>query len=499
MLVRSARTWIVLSVLASTGMLIVSALMLFNLRQDAWDRATQMSQNLLQVVERDLARNIEIIDLSLQGVVDNLRAPGVAQLSPELRQLVLFDRATTAKEMGVFLVIDENGTSIIDADAVPAREAHYADRDYFKAQKDDPRRGLYVSRPLVSRLTGAPMIAFSRRINKPDGSFGGVVLGTLKLSYFGNLASRLNLGHEGAINLYLRDGTRIMRFPARDTDVGENMAGAPTFQRFAREGRGQFVMRSARDGVERYYAFAPVGDLPLILNVALATHEIEAEWRAKAIVIGIAVLALCSLTIGLALLFGRELHRRGRAEAELAYLSHTDTLTGLPNRRRFDGALAAEIGRARQSSRPFALLIVDADHFKRYNDRFGHAVGDEVLRSLARCLSVSVARAEDLVCRIGGEEFVILLPDTGEAGALEVADRVHASIATLALPLHDIGPGSVTVSIGLAVGMSADLMAKADGALYEAKAGGRNQTRSALPVRGDTPHDRQKLRLVSSL
>jgi hypothetical protein len=176
---RSARTWITLGVLAPLGLLAVSAVMLLELRRDAWEKAQQTSTNLLQVIERDIARNVEIFDLSLLAVVDNLKIPAVAEASPELRQLILFDRAATARDMGVLLVLDEQGDIVIDAEVSPPRKGNFADRDYFRAQKERPDLGLYVGRPAVSRLTGHRMLPFSRRIDKPDGSFGGVVLGTL--------------------------------------------------------------------------------------------------------------------------------------------------------------------------------------------------------------------------------------------------------------------------------------------------------------------------------
>ncbi len=133
------------------------------------------------------------------------------------------------------------------------------------------------------------------------------------------------------------------------------------------------------------------------------------------------------------------------------------------------------------------MLIVDADHFKRFNDRYGHQVGDEVLRGLARCLSASVHRPHDLVCRVGGEEFCIIMPDTDQAGALRIAEKVHAEVATLAIGSAGIGVGAITVSIGLAAVIPSDadstsmmaLYRFADAALYEAKAAGRNQTRCA--------------------
>lgn len=484
---RSARTWITLGVLAPIGMLAVSSLMLLELRQDAWDRAEQTSKNLVQVLERDIARNVEMYDLSIQAAVDNLKAPGVAEMTPLLRQLILFDRAATARDMGVMIVIDEHGDIVADIDAVPPRKGNYVDREYFQVHKARAGLGLYIGRPIVSRLTGERMLPFSRRINRPDGTFGGVVLGSVKLSYFTRLFSQIDLGRDGAINLYLRDGTRIMRHPFAEADVGVNIAGAPTFQGFTRERSGSFVHTSARDGIERHYRFTQVGDLPLILNVALSTAEIEAEWRMKALVIGSIVLVLCGLTIALSLLFGRELRRREAMQAELERLSLTDALTGLPNRRAFDEVGARVWAQAERCEEPLSLLIVDADHFKRFNDRYGHQIGDDVLRGLARRLSASVHRPQDFVCRVGGEEFALLLPDTDQAGALRIAERVHDEVSMLTVGSAGIGAGAVTVSIGLAAARPgakdtfgpADLYRLADAALYEAKAGGRNQTRCA--------------------
>jgi diguanylate cyclase (GGDEF)-like protein len=496
------RTWIALGVLAPVGMLVVSGLMLLDLRRDAWDKADQTSRNLLQVVERDIARNIEIIDLTLQAVVDNLRAPGVAEATPQLRQLILFDRAATARDLGAMLVVDENGDSVADAAGWPARQANYADRAYFQAHRADRHLGLHISKPVVSRLLGTPVVVLSRRIDKPDGSFGGIVSGSLKLSYFGRLLDQIGLGRDGAINLYLRDGTRLMRYPHGEADIGINISGTPNFERFVRERGGSFVGTSVRDGIERHYAFARVGDWPLVLNVALSTREIEAAWRAKALVITVIVVVLCGLTSLLSLLYGRDLRRRALMQAELARLSRTDVLTGLPNRRRFEQVLDRAWRRAGRTGRPLALLAVDADHFKRCNDRYGHAVGDEVLRRLARCLSTSVHRPDDLVARIGGEEFVVLLPGTDADGALRIAGRIHDAVATLGVPSAGIAAGTVTVSIGLAIGPAADetawsdLYRRADAALYAAKHAGRNCTRSGA-VEPDKP--RAALRLAGGL
>lgn len=478
----SISIWIALGVLAPVAMVAISAMMLLDLRQDAWDRAGQTSANLLQVIESDIARNVEIIDLALQGVVENLNAPEIAAASPVGRKLMLFDRAITARDIGSLIVMDEHGDIVIDATAEPARTLNARGKDYFEIHRARTDQGLFITGARTSRLTGQRVLVLSRRIAKPDGSFGGIVLSTLRLSYFDGLFRKIGLGEKGSINLLHRDGTRITRHPAVD-DGGANLAGVPIFERFLREGRGSFVARATLDGVERRYAFAQIGDLPLILSVALATDEIEADWRSKAVVIGLAVLALCGLIVCLALLFGRELRRRTKIEAELARLSLTDGLTGLPNRRHFEEAFGAMKDRAARARTPFALLVVDVDHFKRCNDRYGHQGGDQVLRRLADCLRMSIRYPADMACRVGGEEFALLLPDTDLEGAHRVADRVHAEVAGLSVREAGIKPGGVTVSIGLAVSSPEgpvahrdDLYRRADAALYEAKRRGRNRT-----------------------
>jgi diguanylate cyclase (GGDEF)-like protein len=487
---RSARAWILLGILAPLGMVAICTVMLLELRQDAWDKAEQTARNLLQVIERDVDRNVEIIDLALQAVIENLKLTGLAEISPRFRQRILFDRAVNAKDLGVMLVLDENGDTAFDAADWPARRLNSAERPYFRAHRADAGLGLHISRPLISQLTAKPVIVLSRRIAKPDGSFGGVVLGSLSLSYFDRLFDRIKLGRAGTIALFLHDGTRLVRHPEPNPELAPNFANSPNVQRFLREGSGSFVGTTPSDRIERLYTFTQVGGLPLILTVALSTREIEAEWWAKAVVIGGLVLALCGLTVGLALLVGWELRRRTAAEAELALLSRTDALTALPNRRAFEETFARAWAEARRRDGPVTLLVVDADHFKRYNDRHGHAVGDRVLKELARALSAGVRRPGDLVARIGGEEFALLLPGTDAEGAVCVAESVHEAVAGIAVEAEGVGVGPVTASIGLAFGLPgrggspADLLRLADAALYEAKAAGRNRT--CYAVMGET-------------
>jgi len=163
----------------------------------------------------------------------------------------------------------------------------------------------------------------------------------------------------------------------------------------------------------------------------------------------------------------------------------TDALTGIDNRRRFAESLEAECVRARRSKQTLSLLMIDVDHFKQYNDHYGHLEGDHCLRSVAKALQSALQRPADRVARYGGEEFAVLLPDTAVTGALHIGDRIIHAIDALQIPHHD-SPlrGIVTVSAGAAAARwmedsthvaltSTALISAADQALYAAKDGGR--------------------------
>ena len=160
------------------------------------------------------------------------------------------------------------------------------------------------------------------------------------------------------------------------------------------------------------------------------------------------------------------------ANAELAALSLLDGLTGLKNRRSFDNFMNAESSRTERSHVPFALLMIDVDHFKSYNDELGHLTGDTILQKIASLIQ-SQARTYDLAARYGGEEFALVLPDTGIVEATAVAERIRKAV-----PQAGWQHRAPTVSIGVAVTASAQssmtILERADRALFEAKRKGRN-------------------------
>lgn len=173
----------------------------------------------------------------------------------------------------------------------------------------------------------------------------------------------------------------------------------------------------------------------------------------------------------------------------LRSLAFVDGLTGVANRRQFDERLALEWARAQRHGHALSLLLVDVDHFKAYNDRYGHQAGDEALRRVAACLTEQMRRGTDLVARYGGEEFVCLLPDTDSEQALALARRIVETVALMAIP-HAASPVApvLTASVGVATRRgaiqpgwtSAALLGLADTQLYEAKRLGRARACAAV-------------------
>lgn len=183
-----------------------------------------------------------------------------------------------------------------------------------------------------------------------------------------------------------------------------------------------------------------------------------------------------------------------RATAELRRQVMVDGLTGLGNRRQFDTHLTEEHRRFVRHGTALALVLIDADHFKRYNDRYGHIEGDRCLRSIAGCVGQFAKRPGDLAARFGGEEFALVLPGTDLVGAAALAEQLRAAVRDLALVHADGAEGRVTVSLGVAAWpgplgqaelaelATADaLLRAADAALYRAKAAGRDTVSLASP------------------
>lgn len=306
------------------------------------------------------------------------------------------------------------------------------------------------------------------------------------------LAQAIDASDEGIAIADVRSGTPHRVFANRHYGRGDgdflvadarNAEAVARLHRAIAEGRAareiiQVAQKSGRDGWARLL-LTPIHD-----EHGQASHYVAVEHDITDLIAAQRELfaareALAAQNVELE-------HRVAERTAELERLATTDALTGIRNRRYLIERAQQEIARSRRNGRALSLAMLDLDQFKRINDRYGHAFGDTVLTGMCEVVT-RVLRPSDTLARFGGEEFVLLLPDTDAEGAHLVAERVRAAIAGLSLVTPEGQPVAVTASLGLStLGHDADdldgLLRNADEALYSAKANGRNRVVAAQPA-----------------
>jgi diguanylate cyclase (GGDEF)-like protein len=401
------------------------------------------------------------------------------------------------------------------------------DRSYIQ----DARRswGFVLSDYLIERTTDQPAVIAAYPTLAKDETVDAIILAPVDLQWVGRLSTLVE-AHTGANALLLdRNGTVLAEFP-RHTQPGANFADRPLFQEVFSHFDGR-VTAAGFDGVRRIFAYTRLAGTDARILIGLDEAEVLRRVDRE---IGIAYLqlALFGLLTLLAAWFGgeqlivepiralaRTAARIGRGDLEarpsrdnlaveftplaaaltdmaiklaerdrelrsanrhLEALASIDSLSGLANRRCFDARLETEWQRAAGLKRPIALMMIDVDHFKLFNDNYGHLEGDQCLRLIAETLSKATKHDADFAARYGGEEFVLLLPDTSLTSALDIAGRLRTAVAALMITHSLAACGHVTVSIGVACAMPGgpggpqSLIEAADSSLYAAKRNGRN-------------------------
>jgi len=469
----SAKLLIASSVATVIGFSAVCAGVMLDMRRGEEALARQSLENLASSIDADISRNIEVYDLSLRAVASNMVLPEIRDVSKPILHLILFDHAATAKHFGAIQVFDAEGRLTVDASTLDPSPENRADEEYFQVHRDHADAGLFISRPMRHR--GAFAIVLSRRITGPDGGFLGVVAGSIRFSYFHDLFGRLHLGPGDTITVLRRDRTIIMRTPFAPNVIGKNLSDLLDWSPAKLEDGGSYSGAGPVDPIPRLYVRRG-GTTPLIVVVGKPLDSILGLWRNEAIRIGAIMIALIAFVLAVTMFLAREIRRRAEAEDKLEELATTDALTGLKNRRKFDATIDAEWRRAMRQKTAISLLMIDADHFKSYNDTFGHQAGDQVLVGIAICISDSARRAGDCAARYGGEEFAVLLPGQSAAEAIEVAEIIRLKVQgwsdQATLSTVSIGIASVTPSAAMDWPQFVDA---ADKALYAAKASGRNR------------------------
>jgi diguanylate cyclase (GGDEF)-like protein len=401
------------------------------------------------------------------------------------------------------------------------------DRPFFK---EAVATGQFtLSGLLVSRAFHRPIIAAALPKGPPDHATNFVVVAALNLSWIEGLLADVLSGRNITASIVDRDGVLVARYP-KNEDLGSNdITRTPLFEKIA-SGQTDSFTAPDLDGTTRVFATARLGDnAHLVVGVdrgqvlANINHQINVAY----VVIACAVLfALLGVWLGSERFILRPL-RSLAAKAErygggdfslhagafkwppefaplnqalermaqqlaarenvlieenrqLETLAQLDGLTGVANRRSFDAQLRGEWSTSAESGQPLSLLMIDVDHFKRFNDRYGHPAGDACLKAIAACLSRGELRRNDFIARYGGEEFAVVLPSLPSAAAMEIAERLRLAVFALALENNQSPLGRITISVGVA-GLVGDgtkdagaLLEAADAALYNAKRRGRN-------------------------
>ena len=481
---RLGRALVAGSLLTSLLVMLVIGSTLWMAHRDAEDKARRASANLLAASAAHIESQMELYKFSLGLAAEALNDPELSVLSSDGEHRMLASIVAGINAVGSLLVLDAKGDIVADAASSISRRGNFADQQYFRIHRDNVLAGVYVSQPFEDPLSnGAPSIAMSRRLTDSRGAFDGILVIAVRLAYLQALFAEMDVGHEGVVTLLSTGGTVLMRQPSKNGkgDIGLDLAKSPNFQRMNKEGAGSFIGNAVTDGEERFYTFTNIPKNPLLLTVGLSVSEMFANWRWRATVTSLLTSLICAAIISLSLLLRRELVRRAVAEADLALLAVTDGLTGLANRRRFEEVVQREWARTRRSGKSLALLMIDADRFKQFNDTYGHARGDEVLKLLARVIEHAARRPSDLGARYGGEEFAVVLPEMDTAGAMHVAETIRREFTKAGTIMMPDATLACTVSIGVKC-MSPggnesveQFVASADAALYQAKREGRNR------------------------
>jgi PAS domain S-box-containing protein len=296
----------------------VVAASLYDARNSVRNAAEQQLNNLALTLERDIGRSLTAFDLSIRASVSGMSTPGLTTLDRRVRQAILFDGAIKAEGYRGVFITNAAGDNIYDSLGDQARPINISDRPFFRAHQAQDNLGLIISPPLLSHVTGRWVLALTRRINHPDGTFAGVAVGTIELDWFQSLFSALNVGKHGIINLVTSDGVLLARRPNGSSDLGRDMRGSVLFHYLAQASSGTFETNSLQDGERRLYAYRQIANLPIIVGVGFQLHEIYAAWVTKALILGGVMLIVAGFAVASVVGLRRELVRRTLAERAAA-------------------------------------------------------------------------------------------------------------------------------------------------------------------------------------
>ncbi|MFB9290446.1 diguanylate cyclase [Pseudoduganella plicata] len=490
------RLVILATVLSCTVLAGCSAWFIWNTRENQIHQAEVASSNVARMVGVQVESALKTASMALADIAERVEHDGNDPAARRRLASHLAELADTFPELHGLFVYGPDGAWLATS-LRSAVSGNNADREYFQYHRKHPGPEVHIGKPVKSRSTGVWIIPISHGVYGRDGTFLGVAVVTLQVNFFERIYDELNIGENGTVVLMLADGTVVYRRPFDDKLIGTDLSEGNIYGELRKRNVGSAFLMAKVDGLERLYSFRRLTEVPFLVAVGRTKYDILHTWQRSSMLIGAAavLISIMFMTFGVRLVrqmaIRDSLDRQLRSYSEelerhnvgLLRIAHTDKLTQLANRRCFDEMLEQELRRANRDGMPISLLLMDLDYFKQFNDTYGHVAGDECLQRTAQVLAAQVARAGDLAARYGGEEFAIIMPNTDQAGAAAVAERVRAGVQALHIPHQHSPTQTVTASFGVAtlapdgnrVHSVADLVDRADKHLYTAKRTGRNR------------------------
>jgi diguanylate cyclase (GGDEF)-like protein len=453
-------------------------------------------QTLASALSGQAESTIRVAETILTALVSTHRLRG--RTDESLRELNEIAKTQVQKlgELDGLFMSDAEGHYFLTTNATELA-LNNADRAYFQHHRNSGDPALFIGQPVKSKTTGKWVITMSVGLHDSGGKFEGVALATLNVDRFVELYKSFPLGDGGVVVMAKRDGTILARSESNAETYITNISQSPMLQ-MANQGvlRGSVTLTAIVDKVRRIYGFDVSQKYPVLVAVAMPEEEALVAWKTRAWVMwGFALIAVLIVGVMGALVlraFSKqstmaiELHAAREllagANKTLETLAFEDGLTGLANRRRLDNWLANTFEQAVAQRTSLAVVLIDVDYFKLYNDSYGHLIGDRALTEVSRVMRALARRDTDLAARYGGEEIAVILSGVTAEQALAIAEKGRRSVEELAIEHQQSPYQHVTVSIGVAAGTvgsdfmrAEEMVAAADQALYEAKHQGRNK------------------------
>ena len=471
--------------------IIATALTLWRQREDTIAGVAQSSSNIATILAEQTSHTVQAMDLVLIELVGRAHRRNIHSKEDMGRELntrtmynFLKERLGRLPQADVISIVDADGQMVVSTRSWPSPDINVADRDYMQHHKAGLKPSLFVSAPVANKANGATTIFFARRLESADGEFLGVVYIGVRPESFLVVGDAISSVPGQTFVLLRKDGTVFLREPDERNRAGDRLPINSVWHDLVKKDGGIYRSPGVFDDVARWVAVKPVDGYPMVVNVGIREDIAlqPGQTRAQYIVAGL-VAALAALGF----IANRLLHQFRKAiasdaklrdrECSLIHLAHHDALTGLGNRALFLTQVEKLIDALAHGGPPFAVMLIDLDRFKQINDSYGHVIGDEVLRVLARAIR-SACGPDDLAVRLGGDEFAVVRPLRDEVNDwAPLAERIRVDACQpFMLDGHCM---SVTLSIGVALAgagaeTSGEVMRNADLALYKAKADGQN-------------------------